>query len=48
MANDSRQDTVEANIEAVEAKYGEDSYELIKIQLLKDINISLAMLVDKQ
>lgn len=47
MANDSRQDTVEANIEAVEEKYGTDSYELIKIQLLKDIDISLAMLVDK-
>lgn len=46
MADKTRQETVEDNIEAVETRYGEDSYELIKIQLLKDINISLAMLVD--
>ena len=43
---ESRQDTVEQNIEDLIDRYGEDSYELIKSQLLKDINISLAMLVD--
>ena len=42
----TRQQVVEANIEATVAKYGEDSYELRKIQLLEDISVSLAMLVD--
>ena len=43
---ETRQDVVEANIAATIAKYGEDSYELRKLQLLEDISISLAMLVD--
>ena len=42
----TRQDTVEANIEAVETQYGYDAMDKIIIQLLKDINVSLAMLVD--
>ena len=46
MAGETRQDTVEANIEAVETQYGTDAMDKIIIQLLKDINISLAMLVD--
>ena len=44
---DSRQDTVEANIEEVEAKYGTEGWYQIIVQLLKDIDISLAMLADK-
>ena len=46
MADKTRQDVVEENLEDLIDRYGEDSYELIKIQLLKDIDISLAMLVD--
>ena len=42
----SRQDTVEANVEAVETKYGDGAWNQIQTQLLKDISISLAMLVD--
>ena len=42
----TREDTVEANVTAVENKYGDDNVPRIAIQLLKDINISLAMLVD--
>jgi len=43
---ETRQDTVEANVEAVETKYGDGAWNQIMVQLLKDINISLAMLVD--
>ena len=46
MADETRQSVVEANIAATIAKYGEDSYELRKIQLLEDISVSLGMLVD--
>ena len=42
----TRQDTVENNIEAVEDRLGPEAYPQIFVQLLKDINISLAMLVD--
>ena len=42
----TRQETVEDNIEAVEATEGADAYRKIWTQLLKDISISLAMLVD--
>lgn len=42
----TRQDTVEANIEAIEAKYGEDAYWKIITACAKDISVSLAMLVD--
>ena len=43
----SRQDTVEENIEAVENQRGDEAWPQIITQLLKDINISLALLVDK-
>ena len=46
MADPTRQQVVEANNEATIAKYGEDSYELRKLQMLEDISVSLAMLVD--
>ena len=42
----TREDTVKANVLAVETKFGDDSFSRIMVQLLKDINISLAMLVD--
>lgn len=42
----SRQDTVEANIAAVESKYGDEAWPQIQTAILKDISISLAMLVD--
>jgi len=45
-ADPTREETVTANLEAVVTKYGEDAYELIKIQLLKDIDISLAKQID--
>lgn len=43
---ETRQDVVEANITAVETKYGTEAWPQIQTQLLKDISISLAMLVD--
>jgi len=43
---ESRQDVVEENMEAVEAQYGASATNMIIINLLKDISISLAMLVD--
>lgn len=46
MADKTRQDVVEENIEAVETKYGPEANVQINTQLLKDIDISLAMLVD--
>ena len=46
MADKTRQEIVEDNIEETIEKYGEDSYELRKLQLLEDISVSLAMLVD--
>lgn len=42
----TRQDVVEANIAAVEKKYGTEAWPQIQTQILKDISISLAMLVD--
>lgn len=42
----TRTDTVEANIKAVEEQYGPLEYGRVWTQLLKDISISLAMLVD--
>ena len=42
----TRAETVESNIETVEDLYGPDEYRKIWTQLLKDISISLAMLVD--
>lgn len=46
MADTTREAEVKANVEAVEAQYGDEAYRRIFVQLLKDINISLAMLVD--
>ena len=46
MADPTREETVKANNAATITRYGEDSYELRKIQLLEDISVSLAMLVD--
>ena len=43
---ETRQDVVEANIEAIEDKYGPEATERINTQCLKDISVSLAMLVD--
>ena len=42
----TRTETVTANIAAVEGKYGPEGFKQIVIQLLKDIDISLAALVD--
>ena len=42
----TRQETVTANIAAVESKYGPESYNRIITQCVKDISVSLAMLVD--
>ena len=44
--SETRQDVVEANIDAVIAKYGAEATEQINTQCLQDISISLAMLVD--
>lgn len=43
---ETRQDVVEDNIEAVETKYGDEAWPQIQTAILKDISISLAMLVD--
>ena len=42
----TREEVVEANIEAAEAKYGEDNFWKILMVIAKDIDISLAQLVD--
>lgn len=42
----TRQETVEANIAAVIAQYGPDGFRQLVTAMLKDISISLAMLVD--
>jgi len=48
MADDTptRTETVTANINAAIAKYGEEATEVINNVCLKDISVSLAMLVD--
>ena len=46
MADETREATVKANVLAKETQYGSNAMDKIIIQLLKDINISLAMLVD--
>jgi hypothetical protein len=48
MADPTREETVKANNAATITRYGEDSYELRKLQMLEDISVSLAILVDKQ
>jgi len=42
----TRQETVEANVAAVESLEGAGAYKKVWTQLLKDISVSLAMLVD--
>ena len=42
----TREETVEANVANVIATYGEGAWKQIVLQILKDINISLAELVD--
>lgn len=42
----TRSETVAANILAVETKYGPEALDKINAQCLKDISVSLAMLVD--
>jgi hypothetical protein len=44
----TRQETVEANLAAVQKKYGDEAWPQIQTQLLTDISVSLAMLVDNQ
>lgn len=46
MASDSRQDAVEAKIAAVKKQYGDEAWPQIIAELLEEISISLAMLVD--
>lgn len=45
-SEETRVEEVTANITAVETKRGAEAWNQIYAQLLKDINISLAMLVD--
>jgi len=42
----TRQETVEANIEAVLTKYGDENWIKLLAVCLEDISVSLAMLVD--
>lgn len=42
----TRQETVEANIEAVVTKYGDENWVKLLAVCLQDISVSLAMLVD--
>ena len=42
----TRQQTVEANIEAAIAKYGEENALPLIVTMLQDISVSLALLVD--
>lgn len=42
----TREQTVTENIEAVEAKHGSEAWNQIMVTCLKDISVSLAMLVD--
>lgn len=42
----TRQETVEANITAAESRYGAENYWKVAMVILKDISVSLAMLVD--
>lgn len=46
MADSTRQATVEANIEEVLNKYGEENWVKLLAVCLRDISVSLAMLVD--
>ena len=46
MASDTRQDTVEAHIEEVITRYGDENWIKLLAVCLQDISVSLAMLVD--
>lgn len=46
MAGETRQAAVEAAIAAVKSKYGDEAWPQIFTELLEEISISLAMLVD--
>ena len=46
MADPTRQETVEANIENIIDKYGDEEYLKVIAQCAQDISVSLAMLVD--
>ena len=46
MADPTRQETVEANIENIIDKYGDEEYLKIIAQCAQDISVSLAILVD--
>ena len=46
MADTTREAEVKVNVKAVEDNKGAEAWNHIIVQLLKDINISLAMLVD--
>lgn len=42
----TRETEVKANVTATEAKYGPEAWPQIQTQILKDINITLAKLLD--
>ena len=42
----TRQETIEENIANVEAMYGAENYLMVISSCIKDISVSLAMLVD--
>ena len=46
MSGETRQATVEANIEEVVGKYGDENWVKLLAVCLQDISVSLAMLVD--
>lgn len=46
MADKTRTEEVEENIETIEELNGPEAYNKLQTQCLKDISISLAMLVD--
>ena len=47
MADKSREEEVVENNEAIETKYGPENWHRVIVGLLKDINITLAKLLDK-
>jgi len=48
MADSTREQDVKDNNTAIETRFGPENWHRVMIGLLKDINISLAMLVDKE
>lgn len=48
MADESRQDVVEKNIQDVIDKYGDENWVKLLAVCLQDISVSLAMLVDNE